>query len=136
MVPFSDSPWQDTSLAVMAPPDAKIDAQGHEVTECASLALAMESALPCISLAAAELNGTLWTFRALVLLRGAPAKTETGQVYFETTAGRLLVQRAQIDEDGFATTMIDFAGVPLGTSFKVKAGFKHFSGLAEVTHKT
>ena len=53
---------------------------------------------------------------------------ENVEIYFETTGGYLNKQRANTDASGVASCTVIGA-----TSGKVKAGFKYFSGKAEIT---
>lgn len=60
---------------------------------------------------------------------GANLSTSGVTVFFETTAGALDVARADTDANGQATATLTVAD---GVTGKVKAGFKNFTGAAEV----
>ncbi|MDR9847004.1 hypothetical protein [Herbaspirillum huttiense] len=61
---------------------------------------------------------------------GKPAKAPA-LVYVETTAGYLPLARVQLDENGQGSFKVRADLIDPGTTFKVKVGFKYFSGLAE-----
>lgn len=66
---------------------------------------------------------------AVMAANGQPYPGES-EVYFEATGGSLLLSRVK-SSGGAGQVLIAVPELPSGTSFKVKAGFKHYSGKAE-----
>lgn len=130
-VPFADSPLSE--WGVMLPGQGgNLTVQGDlDVQEVGSLSEALDWVMPRL-LARPVLrqdSPVVPVVFQLLDTHGLPA-TATPTLYFETTHGALLTQRAQV-RNGAAVALVDTTGLPAGTMIKVKAGFKHMPGLAD-----
>jgi hypothetical protein len=119
-IPFVDSSTDDWTLVVNSNVATN---EGNALTEFnvdnnRSIANASNDLLPSISMSkdGTDISATI-----------NPVK-ENVEIYFETTSGYLNKQRANTDASGVASCTVIGA-----TSGKVKAGFKYFSGKAEIT---
>lgn len=131
IVPFEDSPWTDWVMTVNLKEGATLLADVEVKTEELTRDVAGMH-LPVIAFEEPVREGNRLTLTTQVLdgRTGAPAQTGS-QVFFETTAGVLLVTRSPI-RNGKAMTVLDLQGVPEGLPLKVKAGFKHYPGVHEI----
>lgn len=126
-VPFSDSPIEDWTFVALTDSllvddiavSEEIDIDIHR-----TLAQTCDELLPNISLSR---DGTLISAK-LVNLNGTSLIKQNIEIYFETTAGYLTKSRVKTDSFGVATTEV--IGALEG---KVKAGFKNFSGKAQLS---
>jgi hypothetical protein len=119
-IPFVDSDISEWTFVVNSS-NAKLDGndlQELDIDKNTTISKVADQLLPGITLSKSgnEINAQL-----------SVAKTNV-EIYFETTAGYLNKTRALTDATGKATVKV-FGDELKG---KVKAGFKHFSGKAEV----
>lgn len=134
MVPFRGSAPSEWGLCLPGQGGQLVLPDGAEAEEVPSLLAATAAHLPVLGLEAGErrADGLQLLHATLFDPRGGAMPRAGATVYFETTAGALMVQRAITSEAGVATAVVDLARVPAGTPFKVKVGFKHYAGLAEL----
>lgn len=126
LVPFADSSIDDWKFIAVA---NSLIVDDQEVTESfdidinKTLADISNENLPSITLSKQD------TIISAQLLNadGSPALKANIDIYFETTAGYLTKARSKTNDQGIATTELIGA-----TEGKVKAGFKYFSGKAEL----
>jgi hypothetical protein len=127
LVPFADSSMEDWIFIVVA---NQLTVNDQVITETfdidinKTLAQVSNEVLPTISLSKQDNIISAQLKNA----DGSNALKANVDVYFETTAGYLTKSRSKTNDQGVATT--DLIGATEG---KVKAGFKYFSGKAEIT---
>jgi hypothetical protein len=126
LVPFADSPMSDWKFIAVA---KLLKVNGVDITETfdidvnKTIADVCNENLPGITLSK-EGNTIL---AQLTNPDGSLALKADIDIYFETTAGYLTKARSKTNDQGIATTELIGA-----TEGKVKAGFKYFSGKAEL----
>lgn len=126
LVPFADSPIGDWKFIAVS---KKLTVDGTDVTETfdidvnKTIADVCNENLPSIILSK---EGDVISAQ-LTNADGSPAAKSNIDIYFETTAGYLTKARSKTNDQGIATTELIGA-----TEGKVKAGFKYFSGKAEL----
>jgi hypothetical protein len=138
IIPFKNSPVEDWVLSIQAQKDEPewfelVGATGTAMptNHCGHSAV-REDNLPSVHFDNANISGD--TNEVLELpftvknADGTTANTKA-EVYFETTGGFLPVTRKVAEGNG--TAFISLRDVPKGERFKVKAGFKNFSGISE-----
>ena len=126
LVPFADSSiqdWKFIALANSLTVDDQAVTETFDIDINKTLADVSSENLPNIALSK---QGTIVSAQ-LKNADGSNAAKANIDIYFETTAGYLTKARSKTNDQGIATTELIGA-----TEGKVKAGFKYFSGKAEL----
>ena len=126
LVPFADSPindWKFIMIADSATVDDVAVTETFDIDINKTLADISNENLPNITLSK---QGDVISAQ-LKNADGSTAAKANIDIYFETTAGYLTKARSKTNDQGIATT--NLIGAVEG---KVKAGFKYFSGKAEL----
>ena len=126
LVPFADSSiqdWKFIALANSLTVDDQAVTETFDIDINKTLADISNENLPSIALSK---QGTIVSAQ-LKNADGSNAAKANIDIYFETTAGYLTKARSKTNDQGIATTELIGA-----TEGKVKAGFKYFSGKAEL----
>jgi len=138
IIPFKNSPVEDWVLSIQVQKDEPewfelVGATGTAmpINHCGNSAV-REDNLPSVHFDNASISGN--TNEVLELpftVKNADGTTANidAEVYFETTGGFLPVTRKVAKGNG--TAFISLRDVPKGERFKVKVGFKNFSGISE-----
>lgn len=136
-VPFQSCDFTQSSFSIALHPDygmiGNLD-PGKKVT-LADVLKGAPGAFPKLTLGgpnevmaegSAQLTVSLRTSRGALIRDAAP------QVYLEQTAG-YLPKRRLVPQDGKVQFKVTALGMEVGDTIRVKAGFRHYSGLAEHT---
>lgn len=134
IVPFKDSPIEDWIVVFnMLDPALLRISTGEPVTPTISLDVARYDYLPRIAFDEREVqvgaDGAAIIGFALTDAQGAPL-TNSAYIHFESTGGYLPMSRVAV-ESGRGSVRVVARDLVAGESFKVKAGFKYFSGVDE-----
>jgi len=138
IIPFKNSPVKDWILSIQAQKDEPkwfelVGATGTKMpnNHCGHSAVRADN-LPSVHFDNASISGdTNEVLELPFTVKNANGTTANidAEVYFETTGGFLPVTRKVAEGNG--TAFISLRDVPRGERFKVKAGFKNFSGISE-----
>ena len=138
VIPFKNSPVEDWVLSINVFKDTPeffelIGATGTEmlINHCGHSA-SREDNLPLIHFNNEAVSGNTNDVLELPFtVKNADGTTASieAEVYFETTGGFLPVTRKVVLGNGIA--FISLRDIPSGERFKVKAGFKNFTGISE-----
>lgn len=138
IIPFKNSPVEDWILSIQVQKDEPeyfelVGASGTVMptNHCGHSAV-REDNLPSVHFDNANISGdTNEVLELPFTIKNADGTTAStkAEVYFETTGGFLPVTRKVAEGNG--TAFISLRDVPKGERFKVKAGFKNFSGISE-----
>lgn len=138
IIPFKNSPVEDWVLSINVQKDEPewfelVGATGTEmlINHCGHSAGRADN-LPLVHFDNASISGdTNEVLELPFTVKNADGTTANidAEVYFETTGGFLPVTRKVVKGNG--TAFISLRDVPKGERFKVKAGFKNFSGISE-----
>jgi hypothetical protein len=126
LVPFADSSIQDWKFIAVADSltvDDQTVTETFDIDIDKTLADVSSENLPSITLSKQDTIVSAQLKNA----DGSNAAKANIDIYFETTAGYLTKARSKTNDQGIATTELIGA-----TEGKVKAGFKYFSGKAEL----
>ena len=138
IIPFKNSPVEDWVLSIQVQKDEPewfelVGTTGTAMptNHCGHSAV-REDNLPSVHFDNANISGdTNEVLELPFIVKNADGTTANtkAEVYFETTGGFLPVTRKVAEGNG--TAFISLRDVPKGERFKVKAGFKNFSGISE-----
>jgi len=138
VIPFKDSPVTDWVLGVHVRGEEFFElvnttASEHPTDAVGGLGSLREIASPSVvfdeSQATCLPDGTV-TLAFKVLNPDGSMHAGTAEAYFEATGGYLPVSRVTVN-GGSGTLNVAATGVQSGQSFKVKSGFKYYSGQSE-----
>jgi len=134
IIPFKNSPVSDWTLAVNAN-----SADNLVLNNCTSTLNpygggkeATQALLPKISFGSSTASGSsnsTITLPFTVKNGDNSTATNSAEIYFENFGGYLPLTRQTVTGSG--NLLVSLRDVPSGSSFKVKAGFKNFTGAAE-----
>ena len=133
--PFATCDFSNCSFSVALHPDfgmiGNLD-PGNEVT-MAEVLKGASQAFPRLTISGPQevtADGAAELTLALKTSRGTLIRDASPQVYLEETAG-YLPKRRLVPQDGKAVFTVMALGLKVGDSIRVKAGFRHFGGLAD-----
>jgi len=136
-VPFGSCDFSNSSFSIAFHPDfgmiGNLD-PGAEVT-FADVLKGASRAFPKLAIsgpAEVAFDGSALLTVSLKTSSGTLIRDASPQVYLEQTAG-YLPKRRVVPEDGNAQFKVTALGLEVGDSIRVKAGFRHYAGLAEHT---
>ena len=132
LVPFRNSAFSDCTLHVATHPDLPLVVDG--TPEKMDLQESVAGAMPVLRLLPVELvvpaNG-YGVAEVTVTDRDGQVLPAACDLYLEETGGYLPRRRIAVAE-GLAAFKVGALGLEAGEAFRVKVGFRHFSGLADL----
>jgi len=136
-VPFASCDFSNCSLSIALHPDfgmiGNLD-PGAEVT-FSDVLKGASRAFPKLGISGpveVAPDGSALLILSLKTSSGTLIRDAMPQVYIEQTAG-YLPKRRVVPQDGKAEFKVTALGLEVGDSIRVKAGFRHYAGLAEHT---
>lgn len=137
IIPFKNSPVSDWVLGihVKKPSDLEVvngTAEEHPVDAVGGLGSLREITSPSVEFLSnsetVEPNGVVSIGYKVINADGSTASTPA-EIYFETTGGTLPLSR--ITSEGTGVLKVVAKDIEAGSTFKVKAGFKYYTGKSE-----
>jgi hypothetical protein len=119
----------DCSLSIVISEDSTLDTGGETVTPAESNASIYAKAFPNLEIGEPVVEGDIFTFPLTLLNADGQPLVANATAYCEVTSGVLLTNRVEI-VNGTGNIKVNVSGLG-GTSTKVKAGFKFYSGIDE-----
>jgi hypothetical protein len=132
LVPFRNSAFADCTLHVATHPDHPLVVNG--TPEAMDLQESIARAMPVLRLHPSELTVPTDGYGVAgvaVTNRDGRVQPAACDLYLEETGGYLPKRRIQV-VDGRAAFKVGALGLDAGETFRVKVGFRHFSGLADL----
>lgn len=134
IIPFADSPVSDWVLAIPAGTETTSVIYTGETLTAVSFAQVMDNHLPRVRIVPVSRDDKYLTFQVSVSDPSLqPVANVRPWVFLDTTLGVLLHSRIQVSPGIPALCKVDVSGIDVGTTGKIKVGWKHFSGAAEYT---
>ena len=137
-MPFADAPFTDCSIVVRTGPDGAVFGNVGEFEEKPGLLGDFVNDLrPAIRLKSGGGDIPAETREVTVVeifdpMTGAAITDSGATLFLETTGGYLPRQRVKVAADGTAAFPVMALGLDAGETFKVKVGFKQYTGMLDV----